>query len=390
MSVIRRTIIAVFMFAILNASPILSQDGAAVPTGATVHMVVEIDGTAQIRRSSWSAPDAIDNLAVGDLVSNDDRIIPVGLATVLILCSDQITIVTIREFESSPTCGGLPGDPISVMVPHPRLSASTVVPRGPGETMIVTPRSVILSATPTIRWTLAEGAASYAVSIIRNADSATLWLIDRITGSTLPYPADRPPLTPGVYSIFVEPRNDQNRPLNDGMAQLITLADPASIALSTNGVQPPALVSDDVRSYLIALDYARNLYFSDAIMTLESALGIDLNSDNYAPIRAQMLVNSPQALLDLGGWYSQLGLAEFAKEAYQMALDIAQINAYQNNAALAQYGLAQFESTGEKQLCYYQSSREFFIRVGLTQSIVEQLFKDIIGIETPVASRASC
>ena len=344
----KKIIVTVLCFFALAVTSVASAQDADI-----LHIVMSVTGDAYISR--FSAPGNLSEeslLTAGSFVSSKDVIDAGPDSQVVILCANRVTDEISNQVRS-PKCSSKVSEPLvawnNVEIYGQQRAASdeTVYVLNPRNTMVMT-------AQPTIEWTPIANAEArgitYRVTLYNTGDNSIVWEKDGITGTSLPYPEDEPPLAavdpaerPLHYQFVVTPvvnnqelRNfDPMRP--EGFCIVSARHRPAveKAVGDLSNLKIPNGVTDEAKSFNLAVYYHGRRLYNDALNELMKILPVPLNQP-FPPdkISAQSIVGSPSYYILLGNvLYAERLPLNQVEPAYDRAREIAQT--LDDTAALA-------------------------------------------------------
>jgi len=247
--------------------------------------------------------------------------------------------------------------------------------------IIISPRGTeLLTDRPTLRWSPVSNTVdagtdnpetSYTVSIHRNGK--LVWDQPGVKANELAYPANQPPLTPGVYLVVVSSNRDTSSDLeqvaNRGFVVLPKCpqrADhqpckEATIRGKEQRIRDLKLPEDSTR-LLIGELYAHNGLFAEAIEQFEAA---------------RQILDIPVVLRRIADCYADVGLNREASKLYLEALDLPQSDADLETRGLILWSLASaYDQLGEfdKAPLRYDQAIETYLKLD-DQDAVKELRK---------------
>ena len=165
---------------------------------ASLARIVSVQGAVDVRRATGTI---FQPASPGTALYGPDILRPSRGSRVEVVCPNGRTRWVVPAGTVSAVNNGCPGTPSAL---KPEFGVGDL--RGgsdPAIPYIIAPRQdVVLSPTPTLQWNPVEEASQYTVSLRTRRGS--LWEITT-PESTLPYPADQPPLSPGTrYTLVVQ------------------------------------------------------------------------------------------------------------------------------------------------------------------------------------------
>lgn len=237
-----------------------------------IHLVVDVQGQATLKRSHWQAENPLSfgtEVVLGDLLH-----LTKPSAQITVLCADlSLEIISGKEFSSIGCSEQHPvlyyqGDRIAPVRAPPALK----LPR------VLSPRATkLLSNRPMFHWEALEG-ASYTVRL-KKLPNDLIWEIVTTT-NTLPYP-DEPPLEPGVsYILEVEAQvgdttySSSAEGLPNLGFRLLDETEKQKILSDEQKIQALPL-SEMARAFVLAKLYASHELYAEASEFLLSALDND-------------------------------------------------------------------------------------------------------------------
>lgn len=383
------TATAACMLILLSAIGAAAQNSGEDLEGR-IHFIIAIEGEGTIRRASWDDPLASEPLILGDIVGQRDIISVSSGSSVVILCADgtiqSIGVVSTdtRERESVDCGVETSFDPESLL---PLRSAN------PFREVIFTPTGRIASGRPEFDWEPTEGAFSYQIDIQKN--SATVLRISNILEDRATYPNELPTLAPGTYDIIVYAYDIDLLAINQ-IEAVFEIVDDNVLASIENNVETYdlQLAVPRVREYLLAIEYADQGLIFDAVLTMESMLGVDFRNEGYAA-RSELsatsrLQDSPRPYLYLGYWYYMLQYNHESRQAYRAAVGLAQAADNGESMALAYDALGLVSNENPSEIyCTYGNALLYYNRIS-DMSNVQRIQEQMDSITTNLGFEPSC
>ncbi|MBE9160625.1 tetratricopeptide repeat protein [Nodosilinea sp. LEGE 06152] len=295
---------------------------ALLPTAAYAGLarIMTISGTVELRREAWSE---FRRANPGTALYGSDWLKPSRGSRILVICPSGSRWLVPAGTESA-VHNGCPGTP---RVIKPQFGVGDL--RGgsdPATPYVISPRlDTVLSPTPTLRWNPVEGAETYRVSL--QTRRGPLWEIET-DQTTIPYPEDQPPLSPGtLYTLVVE--TDTGAISTDDLPVLrfnLLTGDRAEAAQTDIAAVEALDLPDMVKALILVEDiYPRYDLTGAAIDVLEEMVA---GGCETAKVRRL-----------LGDFYLKSGLRLLAEQNYETALALALATDNLEEQVLAQYGL---------------------------------------------------
>lgn len=209
------------------------------------NVVISVEGVAQLKRTDWQI---YSPMGFGTLLQYDDLLQVDG--SVQILCGD-LTVKTLTSGRDSCPCRPWNGAFIADGAAYRNIPQDVPYIQYPRNTLV-------LDAQPVFRWH-DTGATGYRVAVIQGGRA--LWQQTSVAGTTLIYPADAPPLTPGVdYLLRVQDEDSGISSAEDPVPgigfQLITPTQQEALDAYCSPVTALSGLNATARDYALALCYA--------------------------------------------------------------------------------------------------------------------------------------
>ncbi|NET32537.1 MAG: hypothetical protein F6K19_11070 [Cyanothece sp. SIO1E1] len=286
--------------------------------------VFDVEGRVFMRPNMRSPKREI---SVGAPLAPTDLIRPDPRARVLIQCANgRPKPVTVAEWSSVNTiCPGIFIEDIrdgSLFVEAGNLQggSNAQIP------YVIAPRNrFLLSPTPTLSWNSVDNTDRYIVSLM--ADQVQIWQVETAE-TTIPYPADKPALNPGVWYTLVVKTDNDRASIDEHVSGLRFRVLFPEEAHAIQQIAQEIIDSDvSAQSMKIALAvlYSNNELIAEAITTLESLV----NQGNQQPFVYRIL----------GDLYQRSGLRLLSETRYQQAICLATNLIHIEQRAAAQLGL---------------------------------------------------
>lgn len=198
-----------------------------------------------------------------------------------------------------------------VIVPSTR-GTDTIVADFP---VLLAPRStLVLSRRPTIRWSALPGATarpSYRVSLY-DAANKLFWSEQTTGGESLPYPADKPPLSPGKTYRAVVAAGGKSSDQEGNPSSGFTLLSPEQ--------------ADNVRAQESKIDRLNLSTDQKLLLTCDLYAGLNLYAEATEMV-AQLArrMREPAIFKLAGDLYRVVGLDQESKDWYLRALSLPQV-----------------------------------------------------------------
>jgi hypothetical protein len=345
------------------------------------HVVIAIEGSAQIQRFGWDISAAAP-LSVGALLRSDDVVLVEPGASVWILCADLETDV-IADTPRSPMCSPEVEGALFMWGELPILERQRS--NGYDDVLyVITPRNTqILYGTPRIEWATIATAERYSVSIIL-ADGTELWTEPDITDTWLDYPASYDPLraldnagNPLEYQILVTAYDSSGvliaTRMDPGQRENIRVLPPdvrgeiEGTLSRLDGVSLPNVADPNVGQYNRALFFFNSRLYADGLQIINGLLSTPISQAfSMDSLTSNSLAASPFLYFLLGDLYVETQLPIEAQCAYGRALMLAERDANVNAEAEAHALLARFSREAE---AHYQYARGLYAQLGDTATI---------------------
>lgn len=385
--ILRGIFLIVLSLAGIGLQVLSAQDTPTAVPGEPVidaHIIIDIDGEALVKRNSWATEGQYESIALGDRVGSQDILVPVDGSEITILCADG-AVITMVELAGSPQCSGT-----SEWKPEvgetPRRG--NVV-----QAMLIQPRGRILQAQPAIEWMSVEDAASYTIRVVQNG--VAIWETSQIAATSMAYPPDQAALLPGDYTIVIEAFNASNRAIPDSRSSTsISILDAETLSRLNSAISRLDLskAKGPIQQYVTALLYANIGLYSDAIALLQSALGINVAEGRILPIPlpgADQLNGVARPYIELGNWYQQIDLYDFAESSYRAALQIAREYNQKENLATASQLLAMLATDLRNRYCLLKPAGDFYTEVS-DGSRIDEITQELAAITSALTSEPTC
>lgn len=215
--------------------------------------------------------------------------------------------------------------------------------------LLLSPRNTMITDTrPTFHWQEVEGASGYQIALDFPNDGD--WQAES-SQSSLPYPADKPPL-PAGSTIFVKLTTYENPNLVDEtFLDVMDEASLAELAAAESQIRQLA-VNNAAKSYFLAQLYRQREMYGAAITQLEQ-------------IAATEDAISADLWQQLGDLYLEIDLHAEAETNYQSALTIAQADGDPKAEANAYVGLALTANESTKAAEHLEQAEALYRQIGL-------------------------
>ncbi|NJM06280.1 toll/interleukin-1 receptor domain-containing protein [Candidatus Gracilibacteria bacterium] len=279
----------------------VSLRSAAGPEGMPIGLVANIQGTLDVQRAGWNSYVAV---ATGTTLRAGDRLRVSAGGQASVVCADGTAVVLQAATQPVPCSSNTNRFIFAIdqaeWANAVLSSAEAAVPR------VIVPRaSILLTTTPTIRWTAVEDRARYTVVLRR--EGAEIWRKTVENSATLVYPADQLALESGpLYRFVVTADNGQEERAQGTGVQV--LGDEQAAALQADGALIAELALEaEAKRLLLANQYAQNGLYAEALVLLETP------STSAEQARLQLL----------GDLYLAVGLPDLAIAPYNQALAAA-------------------------------------------------------------------
>lgn len=282
--------------------------GEKIPV--TLHYLLPRSAEVRLKRSRWSD---FFPATFATALGPTDQIEVKGEA--LVLCAD-LRVKRISGFIDRNPCGF----ELAILTYQDRSFINRENPTATAKLpYIIYPRNtLVLDSRPALLWH-DTGAVSYTVGLIQGKES--LWVEQVVTGNQLLYPADAPPLQPGIdYRLLVRDntsgQNSDQDPAKGIGFRLANSTELTSIAAGREQIMALTELTDPERDFALALYYAG----------LE-----DISDSGFYPLGEAWQImdtltqtqNSPALHLWRARLLAQLKLANEAATAYQAAKESA-------------------------------------------------------------------
>lgn len=318
--------------------------GPALPIGTPVGVVAAVQGTLELQAAGWSA---FVPVPAGAMLRAGDRLRLGAGARAGVVCADGTRV----ELQAGTRPAPCQTNQLLFDIGQARWANAVLGAADVGVPQVVAPRATaLLTTTPAIRWTAAEGVVTYTVALRRAGEE--LWHVSVPGATTLAYPANQAPLEPGPIYRFVVTADAGPEETAQG-AGVQVLDPPQAQAARAAARQIEQLGLDDGTTRLLLANlYANRGLYADALAVLEEsaatadqAASLQLLGDLHATIGLFNLAIAPytqalaadqragdrpgeaQAHRMLGMVYSRLGGAENRARAqthYRQALQFYQ------------------------------------------------------------------
>jgi hypothetical protein len=336
---------------------------SALPDGTLVGVVAELQGTLELRSVGWNA---FAPVAVGTLLRAGDRLRLETGAQARVVCADG-TPVELQAGIASTPCQSRNQRLFDIdQVPW----ANAVLSAGAADIpQVITPRATaLLTTTPTIRWTAVDGADTYTVLLYR--EGQPVWRETVRATTTLPYPADQPPLESGSIYRFGVTADDGPEEIAQGSGVQVLDAQQAQAVRAAARPIEQLDVDDATERLLLANLYASRGLYAEALALLE------LPADPPT---------QPALLQLLGDVYLAAGLPRLAIAPYTQALAAAEqadnrLGQARANRMLGMgYSRLGGEQNRERAVSHYRQALQFYEEVGDAdaQEELRQLLADL-------------
>ncbi|GAB4425762.1 MAG: hypothetical protein OHK0015_06020 [Chloroflexi bacterium OHK40] len=298
----RRSVLAGALAALLLVAALtMTLRAPAPPDGTLVGMVVAVQGTLELRSVGWNA---FVPVAAGAHLQAGDRLRLEPGAQARVVCADG-TLIEVQAGNAPVPCQSQAErlfDIARVPWANAVLSAGdAALPR------VIMPRATALLTTmPAVRWTAVDGTDSYTVILYREGEE--LWRETAQDTTTLPYPADQPPLEPGpIYRFAVTVEDGPEEIAQGSGVQVLDAQQGQAIRAEARQIEQLD-VDDAIRFLLLANLYASHGLYAEALVLLESP-----EDPSAQPALFQLR----------GDIYLAVGLPELAIAPYTRALEAA-------------------------------------------------------------------
>jgi hypothetical protein len=313
------------------------------------NLLVAAEGQVLLKREGWSDYTSV---GFGTLLQWSDLLQVEGEAS--LLCGD-LSIMPMSGRGSCPC----PPAPSRLMYRGAYFRDSQTMPDVP---YVLHPRNTLASSTNLeLRWH-DTGAASYAVGVVHGGK--TMWSQPDVTGNSIGYPEDAPPLRPGIDYLVTVRDNDTGVSSHDdpttGLGfRLLSKEERSVVEAERDGILAVKSLDKSARDLALAIYYAtyspsteenRRLW-GEAWLLLESV--------------AQKRQDSPVVRLWIGDVLAATKLPTEAKVAYQIALEAAETLGDIESQAEAQAGL--WRVTGDEQA--WEDAVALYDRLGDRQRV---------------------
>ena len=343
-------------------------DKSTVATLVSVNHQVEIKRTDSNRlvSASFGMP-----LAEGDVVNTYDN------ATATIICTNgnlfslpEQNNLTVNCQDTSderfmgqldPALSGQILNPAEVppdvfKMNHPPTSRLTQTQTP----LLISPRNTVVADTrPAFHWQPVAGASGYRLSV--NLASGEAWNRDT-KNTSLPYPADVPPLTPGSLNIVTLSTLDDETAIDKTELRVLDETGLTDVARAEAKIR--ALELDEIaQSYLLAQLYQQREMWAAAISQLEQVLS------QSSIVQEEGAANLSQQLGDLK---TRVALYVQAEKNYKTVLALAEAknSINPNIEAIAHIGLAHIALTlteADEALDHFTIAEKLYRQAGQTE-----------------------
>lgn len=297
---------------------------------ASLARIMSVQGSVEVQRATDTT---FQPAFPGTALYGPDILRPSRGSRVMVVCPNGQSQWRVPAGTVSAVNNGCPGTPAAL---KPEFGVGDL--RGgsdPAIPYVIAPRQdLVLSPTPSLQWNPVEGATQYTVSL--RTRRGTVWEVTT-PDSTLPYPEDQPPLSPGTrYTLVVQ--SDTGTVSTDEPPELafnlLTGDEATEAAEQIAAIQ--ALDLPELAQTLILIEevYPRYQLTAAAIADLET-----LVSHGFEVARVRRL---------LGDIYLRSGLSLLAETNYQRAIALAIATDSLEEEVMAQHGLGTLYSrTGQ-------------------------------------------
>jgi hypothetical protein len=225
-------------------------------------------------------------------------------------------------------------------------------------------RTLLLSATPTLRWNPVAGATQYTIQI-SNAQGI-IWQT-QVKEAQVTYPGT-PALQPGIpYTVAIQTNTGQSAPSDPG-SQFFRLRETdakvvqAEIDRITQSDFSPELKTLKLAEYYTAYEVPEPTAYG---LTDKTAKNYRLSADAIAILETVLKPNQPGPLFYrmLGDLYAQTGVMRSAEQAYLQAIEQVQSLEDLEEWSLATAGLGElYEASQDPQqaILWYRQARTGF------------------------------
>ncbi len=301
---------------VLCATPVWGRASLQEDTAPLAHMVIGTSEGARFKRVGW---DEFSVLSMGQIVMNDDTVDP-GEGTVRILCAtlDQLEIITQRN---PVDCPAGPGERVVIETSPGELTAGWL--RAGGEDFetpfLLSPRATkILNDQPLIQWHPLSWVDGYRVTVLGGGIEWTTIVVDG-ENAALTYPANAPPLQPGVayHVVVVDLSDGRSSEEEDAPNMSFSLSPPQEV--ETIQVDAAAILdgvaNEEAAALALARFYITYAAYADAVLVLTETFG-----EQSQDVPEQ---HSPVLYVLWADLYTRVGLESYAQLSYQNALRLA-------------------------------------------------------------------
>ncbi|MEM8534267.1 MAG: toll/interleukin-1 receptor domain-containing protein [Chloroflexota bacterium] len=329
------------------------------PTDTPVAIVTEVQGTLEMQRADW---DVFTPISVGTKLENGDRLQLNAGAQASVVCTDGTRIELqpgIREILCSPDTNEL------LFNIDQAQWANTVLSTGNNDVpQIITPRAtLLLTTTPTIRWTAVDGAETYTVKLRREGEDVWSETVENAT--TLSYPVDQSPLEVGPIYRFVITADNGSEEVAQGIGtQVLDIPQAQMVEMAIRQIDQIEADESTTR-ILLANVYAKHGLYAATLELLTPSF--DTADTMHQSTEFQLL----------GNVYVAIGLPNLAIGPYIQALDIAEVSnnrlgqAQANQMLGTVYSRLGGENNRTQAIKHYHQALQFYQEVGDTNAQTE-------------------
>lgn len=304
--------------------PVLTLAALALLPGAaqaSLARIVSVRGSVEVQRATGTT---FQSASPGTALYGPDILRPSRGSRVEVVCPNGRTRWVVPAGTVSAVNNGCPGTPAAL---KPEFGVGDLRGgRDPAIPYVISPRQdVVLSPTPTLQWNPVAGASQYTVAL--RTRRGTVWEVTT-PDSTIPYPEDQPPLSPGTrYTLVVQA--DTGTASTDEPPELAfnLLAGDGATEAAEQIAAGQALDLPELAQTLMLVEevYPRYQLTAAAMADLEA-----LVSQGFDIAQVRRL---------LGDIYLRSGLSWLAETNYLRAVALAIATDNLEEQVMAQYGL---------------------------------------------------
>lgn len=290
------------------------------------HLLVKVEGQAQVRRKGTSADIPA---RYGMVLARGDLLKPKAGAQLTVVCGDA-TLATVKKMGPLPCRGEPTGSADGA--DKELLATRTELPVG--IPVILSPRAtLLLDKNPLLRWMPVRDATRYKVTLSKVGSIKDKPWVHDVTDTTgvakaqLRYPPTAPELLPGRFYLLRVEANGQSSDKEDNPNRQFSLMEPGvaeSVKQTTQRLQGLQLSPETTR-FLIASLYVTHNLLAEGIEQLE-------NKDEVK--------QEPAVARLLGEAYHRVGLHRLAETHLRKALELSTASGDEEGVRMAEQTLA--------------------------------------------------